>query len=184
MELTESLESINRQLRDLFGFDIITGESIWRVVFSEDQFEKRLMTHTDAGVILLKPEVREVPKYRQYIQQKFLLERLTLVPDMNQRELAGNKISYEPIFVFEHAKTKVALPARLDAAKFVIDSLYAAMGRTSLAKYKEDGLSQEEQDIKVKKLQEELFGNETDVGDALAHGSGVSVPHVYKKGVH
>jgi hypothetical protein len=47
MELTEKIESINNQLIELYGIDTITGQAMWRVVWSEDQFEHRLGTYDD-----------------------------------------------------------------------------------------------------------------------------------------
>lgn len=179
MELTEPIESINKQLVDLFGIDSVTGRPIWRVVWSEEQFEKRLMNVTNEGFHLLIPEVREVPKYRQWIKERYVLERLTVIPEVNENELPTEKLSYEPIWVFE-TQRGVYLPPRLDAAKIVIDTVYAAMGKSSLAKYKETNEAPEEKDIRLGKLQDELFGNETEVGDALAHNQAIIVPSNYK----
>lgn len=179
MEQTESLDTINRRLADIYGRDIVTNKPIWRVVWSEDELEKRRVTHTKEGLLLLTPQVMEVPKYRQWVTAKFILERLSLVPDYQQEELAGNKISYESVWVFEHAKTKEALPAKFEACAFIIDIMYAAIGKHSAAKYKDPGETPEMKEDRIKKLQEELFGNETPVGDALAHGYGTTVPSNY-----
>jgi len=180
MELTESIESINQQLIDLFGIDTITGLSIWRIVFSEDQFEKRLGTYEDysRGGIFLREvtEVREVPKYRQWIQCKYVLERLVVVPEINERELPTSKLSYEPIWVFED-RFGNALPPVLRGAKLVIDTVYAAMGKAGMAKYKDPELDAENAlELKrqeVDKIQEELYGDESGLGGAIVHGEGV-----------
>lgn len=177
MELAEKIDTINNQLIDLFGVDTITGDPIWRVVWSETQFEKRLMDVTDTGIILLVPEVRLVPKYRQWIKEKYVLERLVQVPDVNRKELGGIKVSYEPLFVFETKKGNY-LPPRIDVAKIVIDSVYAAQGKTSLAKYTED--PDEEKRKSIEEIYEYLYGDETDVTDALRHKEGVVVPRSYE----
>jgi len=183
MELTETIDSLNSQLEDLFGIDTITGMPIWRISWSEDQFEKRLGTYDDfspSGIyIRTVREVRNVPKYRQWIKERYVLERLVLVPEISQDELPTSKLSYEPIYVFETSKGEY-LPPKFNAAKFAIDSVYAVQGKSSLAKYidnETEGMEQKEQRINA--LQEELFGNETPVGDALAHGYGVTVPNSY-----
>lgn len=173
MELTESIESINQQLIDLFGIDTITGLPMYRVVFSEDQLEKRLTQFTDSGLQLLHPEVRLLPKYRQWIQEKYVLENLVVVPIYSQSELPANKLTYEPLYVFE-TNEGVALPPTVWAAKFAVDSVHAAMGKHSMTKYVDDAvknphLAQE----RIAKLERELFGNETELGDALAHREGV-----------
>jgi len=190
MELTEPVESINKQLLEHFGSDTITGLPMWRVVFSEDQYEKRFGTYDDftPGGIYLRTvtEVREVPKYKQWIHSKYVLENLVLVPEVNKRDLPGVKLSYEPIFVFETGSHKY-LPPKFEAAKLVVDTINAAKGQSNLAKYKDPmaGLTTEEQILtkaaEIDKLQEELFGNESLVGDAMAHGEAIIVPRNYQK---
>ena len=180
MELTEPIESINKQLVNMFGIDTITGRPIFRVVWSEDQFEKRLTQYTDSGLQLLHPEVRELPKYRQWIKEKYVLERLVLVPDVNLSELPSERMSYEPLWVFEDRHGNY-LPPRFDAAKVVVDTVYAALGKESLAKYKDEENTLEGREKNIKNIEEELFGNESNVSDALAHNQAVTVPTNYQK---
>jgi hypothetical protein len=190
MELTEPIESINNQLRDQFGSDTITGLPMWRIVFSESQFEKRKGTYDDytPGGIYLRTvtEVREVPKY-SWIKERYVLERLVIVPEFQQNELPTSKLSYEPLWVFQTG-SGVYLPPRFDASKLIIDSVLAAQyADHNLAKYKDPmaGLTTSEQIEKkaaeIDKLQEELFGNETFVGDAIAHKEAIIVPRNYEK---
>lgn len=168
---------INELLKSHFG--VTDGnEAIWRVVWSDDQFEKRLMDVTDEGLSLLHPEVREVPKYRQWITHKWVLEQLVVIPEVNIKELAGKKLSYEPIFVFENAAGE-ALPPKFEVAKFVIDTIHAALGKTSLAKYKDPESTQEgalqAQKERVDKIVEEIFGDESTVTDHLSRQTGVVI---------
>jgi len=173
--MDKEIEYINQKLIDNFGLDTSTGRPIWRVVFSDDQFEKRLMDVTDEGLQLLYPVVREVPKYRQWIQHKWVLERLVVVPEVNQKELPDLKLSYEPLFVFEDGKGN-PLPAKWEVAKFVVDTVYAATGKESLAKYKEDPDAAKK---RVKQIEEELFGDvQSDVIDSLHTKQGVVVPEM------
>ena len=180
MELTESINSINRQLIDLFGIDTLTGRPIWRIVWSEDQLEKRLVNTTDEGLLLLTPIVKEVPKYRPYICDKFVLEQLVIVPESQESDLPTSKYSYEPIWTFVDSQGNY-LPPTLPAAKFIIDTVYAALGKKSLAKYKDPDNENptERYDQRINEIEEELFGNETSVTDALAHQMGVVVPRNY-----
>jgi hypothetical protein len=62
--------------------------------------------------------------------------------------------------------------------QFAIDTLYAALGKTNLEKYVEPT---ETRDERIQKIQEELFGNETDVSDALTYKEGIVVPSNYNK---
>ncbi len=174
MELTETVESLNRQLSDLYGIDTVTGKSIFRIVWSEDQFEKRLMDVTDEGLQLLHPEVRLVPKYRQWITEKYVLERLVLVPGIQEKELAGVRQSYEPLWVFE-TNSHQYLPPKIQVCQIVVDSMYAAMGRSTLSKYVDDSQNPEKQAERIDKLTEEIFGNETNVSDHLSRQTGVVI---------
>lgn len=190
MELTESVDSINRQLVDLYGIDTITGDAIWRIVWSEDQFEHRFGTYddvTESGIYLRTvTEVRYVPKYRQWIKERYVLERLVVIPEINSGDLPATKVSYEPMYSFQ-TDAGVYLPPSIIACKFIIDTVLAVQGKTSLAKYKdrEAGLNKEEyyemKNQEIQTLQNELFGNESDTGDAIAHGEAIIVPRNYQK---
>ena len=181
MELTETVESINRQLIDLFGIDTINGISIFRVVWSNNQFEKRLVDTTDTGIILLTPVVREVPKYKPWILDRWVLERLVLIPEINKSELPAQKLSYEPIWVFQNSNGD-PLPPAIWACKFIIDTIYAAMGKKSLRKYEdvEEQNPTEEREKRVAKLYEELFGDESSLLGRTITGEAIAMPQNYK----
>lgn len=174
--LDESLETINSSLRDQFGIDTETKQPIFRVVWSEDQFEKRQTNHTDEGFELLTPRVALLPKYRQWIKERYVLERLVVVPPQNVEELAGVQISYEPLWIFE-TQSGVYLPPKLEIAQMVVDTLYASLGKQSMkAKYVDPRIANpDHQKEKLDKLQAEMFGNETLTTDALAYREGVSL---------
>ena len=184
MELAEPIERINGWLVDQYGIDTVTGLPIWRISWSEDQYEKRMMSVTDEGIHLIHPEMREVPKY-QHIRERYILERLSVVID--NPELAGN-LSYEPIWTFED-RNRNFLPPKIDACKIIIDTVYAAtrMGgaantevrKGSMRKYVDEvaSLSPEGKAAKIDAMVKDLFGNETDTTDALSYKEGVVVPH-------
>ncbi len=172
MELRESIDSINENLKRDYG-SFSDGRPNFRVVFSNDQFEKRWTDRTDSGVELANKVVSLLPKYRQYIKDKYILERLVPVgPDSDLVE----KTSYEPAFTFQDADGNY-LPPRFDVCKFVIDSIMSAIdGAGKHTAYKDPDIDPEVRKQKLKDMEIELFGNETAVGDALAHGYGVTVP--------
>lgn len=170
MELRETIESINYKLEKEYG-KAFNEQPNFRVVFSEDQFEKRLTNYSDTGFELLVPEVRLLPKYRQYIHAKYVLERL--IPVVGETDLM-TQISYEPAWVFQD-KDGGYLPPFFDGCRLVIDSLYAQMDRHSgFVRYKDESVSPEARKQKLLDVQKELFGDETEVGDALAYGYGVT----------
>ena len=205
---------INSQLRDLYGNDIVTGQSIFRVVWSEDQFEKRHGTFDDflpGTKIFLRTitETREVPKYRQWIHGRHILERLVVVPEINQGELPSTKISYEPLWVFrkgdDNETEEGYLPPRLDACKFIIDAILTAQSyntmmitgqeskdKNNLKRYLDPATGKSSEEIvehgkkKIDGLVNELFGDETGLmGQTLSRnqggGSAIIVPHNYKE---
>jgi hypothetical protein len=172
MELRESIESINTKLKDEFGTEL-NGDVKFRVVFSENQYEKRWTQFTDEGFELLHPEVRLMPKYKQYIHEKYVLERL--VPVVGETDLT-TKVSYEPAWVFMDSQGNY-LPPFYEACKLIIESMYEKMGRPGVfAKYRDKNVSKEERLAELMKVEEQLFGNESPVTDALAYGSGIVVP--------
>ena len=103
----------------------------------------------------------------------YILERLVIIPDMNAHELPTEKLSYEPIWVYRDVQDN-PLPPLWDVTKIIVDTLYAALGKKSLRNYVEN--PDENKEKRIKKIQEELFGNETDVSDALTYKSGIVVP--------
>lgn len=208
MRESESIvKVINSQLKDLYGVDIVTGLPIFRVVWSDDEMEYRHGTFDDfiPGTqiyIRTVTETRHLPKYRQWIHGRHILERLVLVPEFQQAELPAAKISYEPLWVFrkgdDNETPEGYLPPRLDAAKFIIDSVLAAQGATtmmitsnpkpSLARYKDPAAGKTTEEIVAHKqkeidgIVEELFGDESGLmGATLPGGNSIIVPQTFTK---
>jgi hypothetical protein len=175
----ESIETLNQRLIDHFGKDSDTNRPMFRIVWSDEQTEKRLVDMTEHGVQMLFPEVRELMKY-PYIKHLYVLERLVVVPFENNDELLGKKLSYEPLWVYCD-DNRNPIPPIWDATKFIIDTLYAALGKKSLAKYIDDekNTTEEGRHQRIKELQLELFGNETETSDALRYKQGIVVPNSY-----
>lgn len=176
--IPKDVEIINELLERHFGIDTMGGKPIWRVVFSDDQFEKRLMPTTDEGLQLLYPEVREVPKYRQWIPHMWVLERLCIVPDMNVPELPTSRFSYEPLFPF-HDRYGNPIQPKYEVCEWVINLVYSAQGKQTLNKYvanpegetTEEYLSNKRE--RVDSLAKDIFGDETDISDHLSRQTGV-----------
>ena len=195
MELVEPIERINQYLKDTFGIETTSSNPIWRVMWSE-YYEKRLDEFSDfddnGNLIRTVKEVRETRKYN-YIFDRYVLERLVLVPDYQQDELAGLKKSYEPIHTFEDRNGNY-LPPRIDACKFVIDVIYAAQYGKKVRTFSElsakfgDKESSHEAFLEAKKKRIEdyenaLYGDESSLGGATIgeSGNGIIVPRNYEK---
>ncbi len=184
MELTEDIVELNKRLREHFGIDTVSSSQMWRIVWSDDQIEKRLTSYTKEGFELLTPMMVELPKY-SWIRQKYVLEQLVIVP-VNHLDELTTKVSYEPIWVFQDDEGNY-LPPKWEMTEFVIYAIYAVRGKPNLAKYKEkltDLNSREGIEARVNELEAQLFGNETSTGDALAHGDAIVVPQNYEKVKH
>lgn len=185
----ETVEEINKQLIDHFGIETDSSNPIWRVVWSDDQFEKRFGEYTDytPGGLFIRTvkEVREVPKYRQWITHKYVLERLVIVPDENIPELPCVKKSYEPIYPFEDGQGN-PLPPKFIIAKFVIDTIYAAQyGTKNLKKYVDkEGTTEgmmEEKRKRVAEIEEYLFGEQSSLQGTTKTGESIIVPRNYER---
>lgn len=180
MELTESIESINRQLIDLFGIDTITSQAMWRVVWAEDQYEKQLTEYSDKGVLLLRPEVRELPKY-SWIKGKYILEHLGLVPEVNLIDLPTQKITYSNIWTFED-KNDNPLPPRIGECQFLANLVTSAMqrkrdGLSPIKKFIDKEWSQEasleDKANRINEMCEALYGEDAEFHDSKLKGSTV-----------
>ena len=179
----ESIEILNQRLIDHYGLDTASSNPMWRIVFSDDQFEKRFGEYEDrtpSGLFIRRVrEVREVPKYRQWIQGCYVLENLVVVPDVNLPELPSVKTSYEPIFVYQSFTKNEPLPPIWSVTKIVIDAvLFTKNHPNPFAKYKDRPLEEAEKEFK--EMYDYLYGDRTDVSDALAYKEGVVVPSNYK----
>lgn len=174
--LPGSVQQINRQLIEEYGIDSEGSGAMWRVSWSNDQYEKRLSTHSEKGIQLLHAEVLNLPKY-QWIKDRWILERLCLVPDVNVGELPSTRKSYECMWKFENAYNEEALPPNFTVAKFVADSVYASLGKSSMAKYVDEEAKNpiESREARITQLTEELFGDESSLlgrtitGEAVAY---------------
>ena len=178
--IIETVETLNQRLVDYFGLDTESDRAIWRVVWSDDQYERRLTYHTKEGLELLRPVMKELPKY-PYIRHRFILERLVSVPMTDMAEMIST-ISYEPMWTFE-SKIGEPLPPKWEAIKHIIDVIYTAIGKhNSTAKYQDPDASKttkeiiEEESARIDQITRDLFGNETDVTDALGLKEAVVVP--------
>jgi len=180
-DLPEKIEEINEWLIKEYGK--FEGYPIWRVVWSEIQFEMRrgVFNYFDNNGNFVRTEtgVFEVPKYRQWIKEKFVLERILPVPDCDSQELT-TKLSYEPIFPFADKNDNYLHP-RIDVCKIVIEAIMEKAAKTVGIKREKDPESTQEEALLAKKqrvdeIMEELFGNETDTCDALRYKQGIVVP--------
>ena len=173
------VEVLNVRLREFFGIDTESTRPIWRVVWANDQYEKRLSDCTPAGIQLLYPELQELPKYQDK-RDRWVLERLVIVPDFQQFELGGLKTSYEPIWTFNDRHGNYQDP-KWEACYFLVNLVYAAMGKAPMPRYIDPDSVEplEKQRQRIDQLVEELFGDESDL--MLRTVTGEAVINKYEK---
>lgn len=171
--LDEPLETINKRITDYYG--LFESQSKFRLVWSNDQYERRKIDETPEGLKLLNPIIATVPKY-MYARNRYILEKITPVPEQYIDSVGGLKLSYEPIWVFEDHKGEPVTPSwRLISLLFksVEESFDRSQREGPIKQDEKDGNTLEAIQEREKALAELLYGNETDITDALAVGSAV-----------
>lgn len=105
---------INARLQSFFGRNEEVEEQRFRVVWSDDQLERRLGTFTDTISDTFQREVteiREVPKY-PWLSNQWIVERL--VPNV-RRDVYDGQYIYEPLYCFPFG-----LPLKWEAIEVVV----------------------------------------------------------------
>lgn len=102
---------INRRLIERYSKDFL-GQPIYRVIWSEDEIEKRFSTFEDyvpgTNILVRRvTEVREVKKY-SYLKPQYVLEKMFVNHHnkeiLNNKTLAPESCTYEPVWAFGHEK--------------------------------------------------------------------------------
>lgn len=203
MKLPPEIERINNSLIDSFGIDTVTGIPIFRVSWSDDQYEKRHGTfadHSEHGIFIREvTETREVLKY-SWVKARFILERLVLVPIVNMKDLPDVNLSYELLWIFETNNGLDALPPTQPVCEFIIKNVLEAQAihkmmitggekiDRQMLRYSDPENTQEKQieakKARVESLVEELYGDESSLmGTSFgSSGSASFVPHNFEKG--
>lgn len=181
----ERIEILNRRLEERYGKVEIRPK--YRLVWSDDLFENRpgpWRDYTKEGIFLREVnEIRHVPKYT-YIKSRWLLESLMEVPYSPQTEHM-DKLSYECIWKFEDENKQPVYPFWA-GIELIIEAVLSAAAQRVGKKYRDPfdvdpEYAPEVLKQQVVEMQERLFGNETDVTDALSYREGIVVPRNYEK---
>jgi hypothetical protein len=176
----ESVETLNKRLRDFYGL-FETNEPKWRLGHSSQTELQvgRFNVFTEAGLYLRTEEgVREVPKYPFIKPPKWILERL--VPVNTDAELKlTKKTSYEPLWVFGKKGNPQgeAIEPSWEAIEFIISLLQKGPGVPQKIRPE----TMEEKEKRISLLEQELFGDTSEVADALYYKEGITVPTNYSK---
>lgn len=124
----ETKNRINKYLK-LFG-EISLDKPYFRIVWSDEQFEKRLGTFsefTKESHIFIRTvqAVQEVPKYN-YIQERWILEKwMPPTPDTILELPESINGSYEPYYVFQDANGNY-LPLNVEFVEFIVQQIMSS----------------------------------------------------------
>ena len=172
----ESIKRINYSLEKDYGQ--LDNKPRWRVVWSWDQYETRYGDYEDRTpeglLIRAVSEWRQVPKYKQYIGPCWMLERLEEIPSY-AKEMAV-QLSYEVKWAFLSLAVDTE-PTWSDVRPMVDQVNKNIEQANNYIKYKDPDSDPLEaaanKEKRIDDYEEDLFGNETEVGDALAYRQGV-----------
>lgn len=155
MELSvlEDCKAINATLERLYGKHPIVNNANFRLVFSDEQFEKRSGEKSVyCGELYLRKEdgIHEVPKY-SYLDAQWVVERL--IANHHQDVFEGN-YTYEPVYAFP---SNMPMPP-WKAIEFLIKRLFVVDGVKRTATASEAKMEEEEKMKKAKEHARNLLG--------------------------
>lgn len=126
------VDAVNRKLAE--EYRLLDGRAIYRIVWSDEQFEVRKGTFTDwYGHILIREEhniTREVKKYWYFDKPSWVLEKLVFFGNRKEMEEVTKELvnaqngSYETIYRFYRDSTKQNLPVEFRIVDFIIWRLH------------------------------------------------------------
>lgn len=126
------VDAINRRLAE--EYRVLDGRAIYRIVWSDEQFEVRRGTFTDwYGHIMIRQEhniTREVKKYWYFDKPSWVLEKLVYFHNRKEMEEVAKELvqsrngSYETVYRFYRASTKQNLPVNWRIAEFIVWRLH------------------------------------------------------------
>lgn len=168
--IMSDLAYINKKLVDTYG-STLDNRPKWQVVFAKDCLERRVCQYSESGMLLLYPEVREVPKYSVW-QSFYILERAVPFKSLGEVVLGDG---YECFYRFMD-KDENPLPANWRYVNLLCR--WAETGEFLSNKKSPNDLTREEEaenEAEWKMYKEMLSGNETDIGDSLYYHEAISM---------
>lgn len=171
----ETVDSLNEQLVKRFGS--LDGKPRFRIIWSEDVQEVRLSSF-HSGIHLSTPIAEKRPKY-MYLKNRYVLE-MALAGAAHKDVLTEDKITYEPIYVFQNPKTQDPLPPIWVVceimARYYLEIVYKERPYVK----KEAAYEEEKKEaIRVEAAEfKDILANEA---PNLSNGFGVTVPSNFER---
>lgn len=128
---------LNARLREVYGLTI-DGNNRFRVVWSENTFEKRFSEFGNGQL-----EVREVKKY-SYLTNRYILE--AYMPEAKANPEINNSDGFEPIYVFQTKSGEFLEPVEW-ACEFAIKCWLAEVEKKTDQQLKNEDKEKEEKEV-------------------------------------
>lgn len=174
---TEPINIINKRLVDIYG-RTLDGRPKFRIVWSEDELEKRYGTFTEHyGNIFLREVscLKEVRKYDYIVPAKYVLEELMYY---HNPERPFEFSSYEPKWVFMTKDRKPLWP-KWEMVEIVIKSILNGIRKT-LSDYEAEDDAKYQKEIQEF---EDILNGESGVHDIKNQNSGLIVKPLFLGGL-
>lgn len=159
------IEAINASLKH--EYRVLDGRPIYRIVWSDDQLEKRLGTFCDYyGSILIREEhkcLREVKKYWYLQKPCWVLEKLVFLPreremyDLIEELVEGRNGTYETVYTFINKKQE-QLPVVHEIVEAIIHTLHSPDKKLTQSDF--DAIEKLEEKAEMDMFEAELMENE------------------------
>lgn len=170
----EDFKLINRYLKDYYGHT--ENNANFRLVWADDERQIRLTKYTPEGLEMLYPEARGMPKYLD-IKERYVLERLIVIPEFGENDIVNETLTYQAIWTFEKfddRRNKIYVLPNFGACKFIVEIVLENVRSAGASvKYRNPDDNPDEamenKLVRLKNLEEELFGDESAISDALGH---------------
>lgn len=171
------VRKMNNRLKMFYGLDVSFNVPRYRVVWSDDETEKRMGTYTkttEAGIYLgVETGMREIRKY-WYLKPCFILERLVIIENRDQFAVVQKPYTYEPMLPFiSPPPEENQLPLDWKPLHFAIQAYInrsKAPEKTDLDFLAEDALAKKKEEDYIRDSM-----NNGNIIDSLQTGEGVSL---------
>lgn len=167
------VREINESLLNLFGRHLTSDRQVFRLVWANDQTERRFGTfNVFAGDLFLREEtgVRTVSKYPQY-ENQYIVEKLH--ENLHQDVMEGSH-SYEPIFTFP-----IGLPPKFEAVEKVVRTILGHIAGAPIPKTEKEALYQDnelkKQEVKEARHQLDEISSPSEIQLAFEAGDAISL---------
>jgi hypothetical protein len=148
-------------------YRVLDGRPMYRIVWSDDELEKRIGTYCDYyGSILIREEhkcLREIKKYWYFTKPCWVLEKLVFLPheremyDLIKELVQARNGTYETVYKFINSKDE-HLPVVHEIVEAILHTLHNPGHKLTQSDF--DAIEKLEEKAEMNMFEEELMENE------------------------